>query len=137
MIYINVLQILFNFYYFQVIVSISRSQAQNDSIKINFTGSNVAFPKFVEEIENTSRIKLYYDPQWVDSLFVSAHFKNISIGQALKQILVKRNLHYYLDGRGNIIITKSIIQTKLKYKWVDDNSINKNIQYNNYISEHY
>jgi hypothetical protein len=86
----------------------------------------------VEEIESASRIKLYYDPQWVDSLFVSAHFNNISIGQALKQILVNRNLHYYLDGRGNIIITKSVIQTELKNKWIDDNSLNKNIQPDKY-----
>ena len=94
-------------------ISISQSQAQNDSIKISYSGSNVAFPKFVEEIESTSNIKFYYDPQWVDSLFVSAHFNNISIGQALKQILINRNLHYYLDSRGNIIITKSDIQTEL------------------------
>ena len=100
-------------------ISVLRSQAQNDSVKINYSGSNVAFPKFVEEIESTNRIKLYYDPQWVDSLFVTAHFDNISIGRALKQILVTRNLHYYLDGRGNIIITKSDIQTELKNKWVD------------------
>jgi hypothetical protein len=114
-------------------ISISRSQAQNDSIKINFTGSNVAFPKFVEEIESSCKIKIYYDPQWVDSLLFSAHFNNIPIGQALKQILVTSNLHYYLDNRGNIIITKSVIQTELKNKWVDDDIINKNLQYNNNI----
>jgi len=113
-------------------ISISRSQAQNDSIKINYTGSNVSFPEFVKEIESGSTIKFYFDPQWVDSIFVSEHFNNISIGQALKQILVNRNLHYYLDGRGNIIITKSVIQTEIKYKWVDDDSIIKNIRYNNY-----
>ena len=125
----------YRFYLFLIIfgfISISRSQAQNDSIKINYTGSNVAFPNFVEEIESANKIKLFYDPQWVDSLFISAHFNNISIGRALKQILVNRNLHYYLDSRGNIIITKSVIQTELKNKWVDDNSVNKNIQYHNY-----
>jgi hypothetical protein len=115
-------------------ISISTSQAQNDSIKINYAGSNIAFPKFVEELESASRIKIYYDPQWVDSLFVSAHFNNISIGQALKQILANRNLHYYLNSRGDIIITKSVIQTELKNKWVDNNSIDKNIRNNNFTS---
>jgi|WetSurMetagenome_2_1015567.scaffolds.fasta_scaffold08083_3 hypothetical protein len=114
------------------LVSFSRSQAQNDSIKINYTGSNVTFPEFVEEIERASTIKFYFDPQWVDSVLVSAHFNNISIGQALKQILVKRNLHYYLDSRGNIIITKSVIQTELKNKWSNDNSINTIVKSDNY-----
>lgn len=115
-------------------ISIAQSQAQNDSIKINYDGSNVVFLKFVEELESTSRIKIYYDPQWVDSLFVSAHFNNVSIGQALKQILVNRNLHYYLNSKGDIIITKSVIQTELKNKWVEDISIDKNILNNNYTA---
>ena len=88
---------LFLFFIIFCFISVLRSQAQNDSIKISYSGSNVAFSKFVEEIENSKKIKLYYDPQWVDSLFVSAHFNNISIGQALKQILLNWNLHYYLN----------------------------------------
>jgi hypothetical protein len=115
-------------------ISVLQSHAQIDSVKINYSGSNVAFSKFVEEIESTNHLKFYYDPQWVDSLFVSAHLDNISIGQALKQILISRNLHYYLDSRGNIIITKSDIQTELSEKLVDKYIINKNIQYNNYSS---
>ena len=125
---------LFLFFIIFCFISVLRSQAQNDSIKISYSGSNVAFSKFVEEIENSKKIKLYYDPQWVDSLFVSAHFNNISIGQALKQILLNWNLHYYLNSRGNIIITKSDIITELAVKQVDDYKSSENIQYKTYTT---
>jgi hypothetical protein len=117
------------------LISIVQSQAQSDSAKINYSGSNVAFSKFIEEIESTHNIKFYYDLQWVDSLFVSANFNNISIGQALRQILKKFNLHYYLDSRGNIIITKSDIQTELTEKWIESDSINMNTHFSNEYSE--
>jgi hypothetical protein len=117
------------------LISIVQSQAQSDSTKINYSGSNVAFSKFIEEIESTNNIKFYYDPQWVDSLFVSAHFNNISIGQALRQILINRNLHYYLDSRGNIVITESDIQTELTEKWIETDSINRNANLSNDYSE--
>ena len=116
-------------------ISIVQSRAQSDSVKINYSGSNVAFSKFIEEIESTNNIKFYYDPQWVDSLFVSANFNNISIGQALRQILINRNLHYYLDSRGNIIITESDIQTELNEKWIGTDSINRDIHFSNDHSE--
>ena len=117
------------------LIFIVQSKAQSDSTKINYSGSNVAFSEFIEEIESTSNIKFYYDPQWVDSLYVSAHFNNISIGQALRQILKNLNLHYYLDSRGNIIITESDIQTELTEKWINTDSIKRNIHLNNDYSE--
>ena len=73
--------------------------------------------------------KFYYDPQWVDSLFISVNFKNLSIGQALNQILQNKNLHYYSDNNGNIIITKSNIKTELSDKWVNIDSSKKSSNY--------
>jgi hypothetical protein len=119
------------FFFIIWFISIRPLPAQTDSVKISYSGSNVAFSKFVDDIEISHHIKFYYDPQWVDSLIISVDFKNLSIGQSLNQILQKKNLHYYSDIDGNIIITKSEIQTELTKKWVDDNSINKNIQYTN------
>jgi len=119
------------FFFIVWFISIRPLTAQTDSVKISYSGSNVAFSKFVDDIEISHHIKFYYDPQWVDSLIISVNFKNLSIGQALNQILLNKNLHYYSDNNGNIIITKSEIQTELTKKWVNDNSINKNIQYNN------
>lgn len=101
------------FFFVVLFISFRPLLAQTDSVKISYSGSNVAFSKFVDDIENSHQIKFYYDPQWVDSIFISVNFKNLSIGQALNQILQNKNLHYYSDNNGNIIITKSDIKTEL------------------------
>jgi len=106
------------FFFVVLFISFRPLLAQTDSVKISYSGSNVAFSKFVDDIENSHQIKFYYDPQWVDSIFISVNFKNLSIGQALNQILQNKNLHYYSDNNGNIIITKSDIKTELSDKWI-------------------
>jgi hypothetical protein len=118
------------FFFIVWFISIRPLPAQTDSVKISYSGSNVAFSKFVDDIEISHQIKFYYDPQWVDSLILSVNFKNLSIGQALNQILQNKNLHYYSDNDGNIIITKSNIKTELSYKWVTGDSSKRSSNYN-------
>jgi hypothetical protein len=108
-------------------IAIIPSKAQNDSIFINFSGSNVDFSQFIETIENKYPIKFYYDPQWVDSIDISGKFENISINQALNQIFLNKGLNFFIDAKGNIVITKSEIQTELKEEWVENYSTNKKI----------
>ena len=118
------------FFFVVLFISIRPLLAQTDSVKISYSGSNVAFSKFVDDIEISHQIKFYYDPQWVDSLFISVNFKNLSIGQALNQILQNKNLHYYSDSNGNIIITKSNIKTELSDKWITIDSSKRSSNYN-------
>src|SRR5664280_1932940 len=81
------------FFFIVLFISIRPLLAQTDSVNISYSGTDVAFSKFVDDIENSHQIKFYYDPQWVDSLFISVNFKNLSIGQALNQIFQNKNLH--------------------------------------------
>jgi len=80
--------------------------SQTDSLRINFDSKGVAFNDFVDKIEKSGEIKFFYNPQWVDSLYLKDNFRSFLLSDALKLILGPESLFYYIDRRGYVIITK-------------------------------
>src|SRR5688572_22159065 len=73
--------------------------------KITGTFSNLSLEKFVKEIESKTNYHFYFNPQFSDSLSITASPQNQSIEELLNQVLAGTDLRYVIDSDHNIYIS--------------------------------
>src|SRR5688572_21440864 len=78
--------------------------AQESRVTGNF--SNLSFEKFVAEIEAKTNFHFYFNPQFTDTLAITASPQNQPIEELLNQVLTGTDLHYVIDSDRNIYITR-------------------------------
>jgi hypothetical protein len=67
--------------------------------------NNEPFQKLVDHIEANTPYKFYYQPQWIDSVFVSAS-GDYDVRTLLTEVLQNTELSFAIDPTRNIYITK-------------------------------
>jgi hypothetical protein len=82
-----------------------KSTAQD--IFLNATFRDVTFEKFVESVESRTPYRFYYDSKSTDSVVVNVDLKDSHLAAALDEILSGTELHYAIDGEGNVYITQA------------------------------
>ncbi|MEN8117772.1 MAG: TonB-dependent receptor [Bacteroidota bacterium] len=83
---------------------------------INLHADNTAFEELVSILEDKTGFSFYYNPQWIDSLYLSVHAENQSLEQVLKQMCEPQNLSFTFVERGKIVLTKNY---KIKTDYAD------------------
>ncbi len=73
--------------------------------KITGTFSNLSLEKFVKELESRTDYHFYFNPQFSDSLNITASPQNQSIEELLNQVLAGTDLRYVIDRDHNIYIS--------------------------------
>ncbi len=77
----------------------------SQQVRVNGTFNGVPFQKFVEEIEEKTGYRFYFDPLSTDSLLVTASAQSLPIEQLLNQVFAGTDLKYSIDAEKNIYVT--------------------------------
>lgn len=78
--------------------------------RITTTFSNTPFAEAVGIIEQQSKARVYYNPQWTDTLRVSGILNSVSLSEALTTILPQgSDLSFFINRQGNAVITKGYV----------------------------
>src|SRR3970040_868122 len=86
-----------------------QSQALTDKISIEF--SNINRKKAIENIENKTLYKFYFDAEWFanDSTLISGQYKETAISTILFDVFNDTDLNFFLIKDKVILTHKSII----------------------------
>lgn len=79
--------------------------AQNGE-RVTGTYDSTSFDQFVKDIEGKTGYHFYYDPKSMDSLKVSMSVQDKDVNLILGQLFSGTDLHYAIDPKGNIFITR-------------------------------
>ena len=77
-----------------------------ENLRITWDYNNVSFREFVEQAESHLNVRFFYRDEWIENLKPSAFPGEESIRVLLDKLFENASLYYYIDGRGNIIITR-------------------------------
>lgn len=81
------------------------AQAQDKKpVTITATFSDKPLTEALREIESRFRIKIFYKPEWLEGQNISTTFKDLTVGEALKAILLETQLTIIVYDAGNIVL---------------------------------
>lgn len=81
--------------------------AAQEEIKITWNYDNMSFSDFVAKAENTCKLKFFYREDWVKDIKPGDFPGITSLTVLLDKMFNGKSLFYFVDGSGNIIITKN------------------------------
>jgi hypothetical protein len=99
-------------------------RAQNlDTIYTTRVYTDIPFAVFVNEIENSSPVRFYFDPSWVDSLKTGDLPAGISIPSALKMILNKTSFTFEIYEQSKVVLLPVIHDDRNKMNGSSNGSV--------------
>jgi hypothetical protein len=97
--------------------------AQEQRITENF--SSVKFSSFVQQIEQRTRYRFYFDEKMLDSFTVNINANNLAIAELLQEVFKQSPYHFTISSN-KIYITKQLpFQAALPEDFFDRNKISK------------
>lgn len=89
------------------------SEAQNKKLSLQL--KDASFQEFIDSIENKVPYKIFYSPEWVDSLNINVDLKDEAVGKVLKQTLSDSGFTFIITDENQIILSKGYtIKTDFK-----------------------
>jgi len=79
--------------------------AQKETI-ITWDYSGMSFSDFAKKVESGSGLKFYFLDDWVTGLTMGDYNVDMTLGQLLDNLFRNRELYYFIDNSGNVVITK-------------------------------
>ncbi len=84
------------------------SHAQSPSISATF--EETSFSEAIRVIEEQAKTSIFYNPQWVDTIRVSATLNNVTLEEAMKAVIPSdSDISFLINNEGNVIISKSYV----------------------------
>ena len=68
---------------------------------------DLSFKEFVVSAQALLKVKFFYKDEWVKDLKLGAYPEKYSLSDLLTELLRGTSLYFYIDKRGNIILTKN------------------------------
>ena len=68
---------------------------------------DLSFKEFVVSAQAILKVKIFYKDEWVKELKLGAYPEKYSLSDLLTELLRGTSLYFYIDKRGNIILTKN------------------------------
>jgi hypothetical protein len=90
-----------------LLIGISEGKAQDNKTNaplITATYAGIPLVKALVDLEHSSGIKIFYQPEWVEGRKVSTTIKNLTVQDALKAILLETDLVFRIYDSGNIVL---------------------------------
>ncbi len=92
-----------------IIMGLQTIQAQDHPpVVIKGSFSNISFEEFAQELKDESGIFIYYKPQWVEGLRITASGDSINLNDLLDEILLPGNINFTYKGSGQFFLTGEI-----------------------------
>ncbi len=88
--------------------SSSLQSDQNDDPVISVNYNNAPFPVFVSDLKDRYGIRIYYRPEWIYGVNVTASGDSINLTSLLYEILTPHNLYFVYRGRGQYFLSGNI-----------------------------
>jgi hypothetical protein len=88
-----------------IVLSFRELSAQEEAI-ITWDYSGITFAEFVKKAETGTGLKFYFLDEWVNSLKMGEFKGAIPLKQLLDDLFRNKELYYYIDTSGNVVITK-------------------------------
>ena len=82
---------------------------------------DLSFKEFVASAQSLLKIRFFYKDEWVKELKLGTYPENYSLSDLLTELLRGTSLYYYLDKRGNVVLTKDFA-IKVSYNFDDEES---------------
>ena len=80
--------------------------SQDTDLVVSGKYEQTPFDLFVKDVERQVPVEFLYHPQMVDSFYVTAIFNNEGLNRALKRVLEGKQLHFFINNRNKVILTK-------------------------------
>jgi hypothetical protein len=88
-----------------MVFSLREAFAQEEPI-ISWDYSGLSFNEFTKKTEAGTGLKFYYLDEWVNSLRMVAFQGEVPLRQLLDDLFRNKEIYYYIDASGNVVITK-------------------------------
>lgn len=79
----------------------------NDSPRISIHVENITFTEFAAILKQHHAIYIYFKPEWVESIRVTADGDSLSVDEVLNEFLIPRGIYYWYRGKGHYFVTGS------------------------------
>ena len=93
--------------------SLAASGQNEGDIKISGNFYNSTFQEFVNEMENLTQLKFYYQPEWIKDIKITFSGTNVNLASILNNQLLNTELQYLIDGNNVYIYPGDKIITVL------------------------
>jgi len=80
--------------------------AQEPDVQVRDNLNGLTFPDFAERVESSSPVHFYFNPGWLDSVIIEYPVHLTSLSEILRHTLESRNIFFFTDPEGNIILTR-------------------------------
>lgn len=92
---------------------ITYSQVISDKVSVEFKNANLR--TVIQNIEQTSYFKFYFDEKWLesDSIAITKQFKEVRIAEVLDEVLQNTSFNFYISENKIILTNNSIIYNQL------------------------
>lgn len=89
------------------------SQIISDKVSVNFKNANLR--TVIQNIEQTSYFKFYFDEKWLesDSIAITKQFKEVRIAEVLDEVLQNTSFNFYISENKIILTNNSVIYNQL------------------------
>lgn len=89
------------------------AQVISDKISVEFKNANLK--TVIQNIEQISYFKFYFDEKWManDSTIINKQFKEVRIGEVLDDVFQNTNFNFYIANNKVILTNNSIIYNEL------------------------
>jgi len=93
-----------------VFITFSMGKAICQQGEFYFSGKydRTPFEIFTREIEGQLPVHFMYHPEMVAHIFVTANYNHTSLSQALNQLFVNTDLHFYINDNNQVILSEGI-----------------------------
>lgn len=82
--------------------------AQQGSITATF--NQTSWSEAVQTIERQARARVYYNPQWTDTLRVTANLNSVSLSEALTAIIPQgTELSFFINPQGDAVVSRGYV----------------------------
>jgi len=81
---------------------------QHDDPVISGNYNNTPFPVFVSDLKERYGVRIYFRPEWVEGINVTASGDSINLTSLIAEILTPHNLHFVYRGRGQYFLSGNV-----------------------------
>ena len=90
-----------------VLIMLSVSLKAQEQYAISGDYDGLSFKDFATRVENQLNVRFFYKDEWVKDIVVREYIECSDLKCILDKLFSDRDLFYYIDKAGNVVITKN------------------------------
>ena len=112
-----------------ILLTISAVAHSQTDYLIDWNVSGQSFTEFVNRTEAAHGVRFFYNEEWIRDIKLGEYGQNRKLTEILDTLFRGRSIYYYVEGSGNIILTKYYAIKSTRTKQVENQSFIPGIDY--------